>query len=220
MLIVPLGREGQSGLPGFTLLACSACVVVYLSAQTDAARLSLAYYPHSANLLRMLSSVFVHADILHLLGNLFFFYCFSRTVEIEMTNRRYLLAFLVFVLATNVAYSMCQREAIPTLGLSGVVWGFMGVFLVRHPKDNINCFVWCLWVVKKIEVPALIFILAFMALDIGAYRETTHDGVNHVAHISGFISGIIFSVLTGDLWQPKASPDARVPVRRGARRDT
>ena len=214
MLIVPLGREGQSGIPGLTLLACVACVVVYLSAQTDAARLSLAYYPHSANVLRMLSSVFVHADIFHLLGNLFFFYCFSRTVELEMTNRGYLLAFLAFVLATNVAYSMGQRDAIPTLGLSGVVWGFMGIFLIRHPKDSINCFVWYLWVAKKIEVPALIFILAFLALDIGAYRETAHDGVNHIAHLSGFISGLIFSVLSGDLWQPRLDPDARVPARR------
>jgi membrane associated rhomboid family serine protease len=197
MLIVPLGREDQSGIPVLTLLVCVASVSVYLFTQTEADKLSLAYYPHSANLLRMFASVFVHADLLHLLGNLFFFYCFSRAVEADISPRGYLIAFLVFVLATNLVYGVSTREPIPTIGLSGVVWGFMGMFLMRYPKDNINCFVWYLWVFKTIEVPAFIFILAFLALDIGAFRNEPNSNVNHIAHFSGFVAGVVFWLIAG-----------------------
>ena len=105
------------------------------------------------------------------------------------------VAFTIFVLATNLTYSVSAREPIPTIGLSGVVWGFMGLFLVKYPKDNINCFVWYLWVFKTIEVPALIFILAFLALDIGAFRNEPNSNVNHVAHISGFLAGALFMLI-------------------------
>jgi membrane associated rhomboid family serine protease len=214
MLVIPLGKEDQSGIPVLTLLVCVACVLVFLAAQTEAAKLSLAYYPRSPNLLKMVSSIFVHADIFHLVGNLFFFYCFSRTVESDVTNRGYVLVFLIFILTTNLAYCISARDPIPTIGLSGVVWGFMGIFVMRYPKANINCLVWYLWVVKKIEVPAFVFILAFLAFDIGAFREAPHSGINHIAHISGFISGVGFKFFSGGLWRAGGAPDARISLRR------
>jgi membrane associated rhomboid family serine protease len=214
MLIVPLKREDQSGIPVLTLLVCLACVSVYLFTQNEADKLSLAYYPHSANVLRMFTSVFAHADILHLLGNLFFFYCFSRAIEAEVSPGAYLTAFLVFVLATNLTYSASVHEPIPTIGLSGVVWGFMGMFLVNYPKDNINCFVWYLWVFKTIEVPAFIFILAFLALDIGAFRNEPNNNVNHVAHISGFIAGVIFMFCARYLGRSPPPPTRASPKPR------
>ncbi len=87
MLIVPLDREDQSGIPVLTVLVCVVCLCLYPFTLAKGVKLALAYYPHSANLLRMFTSVFVHASILHLLGNLFFFYCFSRAVEAEITPR-------------------------------------------------------------------------------------------------------------------------------------
>ena len=193
MLILPLNKQDQAGVPFFTLLVCLICVLVYFIAPEDAA-LSLAYSPHSPNVAKMFSSVFVHGDIFHLFGNLFFFYCFSRTVESELTNKGYVIAFAVFVIATDLAYSVSTKNLIPTIGLSGVVWGFMGLFLVRYPKENINCLVWYLWVIKKIEVPAFIFVLAFLAFDIGAFRQEQHDNINYIAHFSGFVTGVILNI--------------------------
>lgn len=197
MLIVPLDREDQSGIPVLTLLVCVVCLCLYPFTLTKGVKLALAYYPHSANLLRMFTSVFVHASIWHLLGNLFFFYCFSRAVEAEITPWGYLIAFLTLVLATNVVYGLSAREAIPTVGLSGVVWGFMGIFLMRYPKDNVKCFVWYLWVFKTIEVPAFLFILAFLALDVAAFRNEPNGNVNHIAHFSGFFAGVVFWLIAG-----------------------
>jgi len=188
MLIIPLGKKGSEGIPVITLFVCLACILVHVFANT-ADRLALTFHPDQLDPLKMFTSVFTHADIWHLLGNLFFFYCFARTIEARVTVAGFVLAFIVFVLVTNLAYAASAREPIPTLGLSGVVWGYMGMFLFRYPKDYIEC--WVLFL-NKIELPAAIFILAFLTLDIAAYRHTEIVTVNYIAHFSGFAAGALF----------------------------
>ena len=191
MLIIPLGRKGSEGIPVLTLFVCVACVILQVFASEHADRLALAFHPDQLDPAKMFTSVLMHADIWHLLGNLFFFYCFARTIEARITMTGFALAFVVFVLATNLTYAATASERIPTLGLSGVVWGYMGMFLFRHPRDRIEC-----WVVffNKVEIPAALFILAFLALDIAAFRQTEVAAVNYVAHFSGFAAGVLFKL--------------------------
>jgi membrane associated rhomboid family serine protease len=193
-LIVPLGKKGSNGIPIFTLFICVACIIVHAFASTAADQLALAFYPDQLDPLKMFTSVFTHTDIWHLLGNLFFFYCFARTIETRISASGYLLAFVVFVLVTNLAYAAVAKEAIPTVGLSGIVWGYMGMFLFRYPQDKIDCCVWWLWIVRTIEVPAFLLILAFLAFDVAAYRHADDVTVNHVVHFSGFIAGALYKL--------------------------
>src|SRR5688572_22398652 len=118
MLIFPLGKRGSVGIPIASIFVCVACVIVHVFASSINDRLALAFHPDQLNPLTMFSSVFTHGDLLHLVGNLFFFYCFARTVETQLSFVGYLLAFTVFVLATNLAYAATATLPIPTLGLS------------------------------------------------------------------------------------------------------
>jgi membrane associated rhomboid family serine protease len=209
MLIIPLGKKGSEGIPVITLFVCLACILVHVFANTPADRLALAFNPAQLDPLKMFSSVFTHADIWHLLGNLFFFYCFARTIEARITAAGFVLSFIVFVLATNLAYAISAQEPIPTLGLSGVVWGYMGMFLFRYPKDRIEC--WVLFL-NKIELPAALFILAFLTLDIAAYRHTEIAPVNYVAHFSGFAAGALFKMAFWNTFTTeKPEPKKREP---------
>ena len=209
MLIIPLGKKGSDGIPIVTLFVCLACILVHVFANNPADRLALAFHPDQLDPLKMFTSVFTHADIWHLLGNLFFFYCFARTIEARITAAGFLLAFVVFVLATNLAYAASAREPIPTLGLSGVVWGYMGMFLFRYPKDRIEC--WVLFL-NKIELPAALFILAFLTLDIVAYRHTELSAVNYIAHFSGFAAGALFKLAFWNTFTTeKPEPRRKVP---------
>jgi membrane associated rhomboid family serine protease len=194
MLIFPLGKPGTNGIPLATIFICVACVIVQVFATTNADRQVLAFYPDQLDPLRMLTSVLTHADLLHLVGNLFFFYCFSRTIETQVNFPGYLLAFVILVLVTNLCYSATADLPIPTVGLSGVIWGFMGMFLVCHPRDNIECWVLLL---GKVNVPAFLFILAFLALDLVTFGSNDVHAVNYAAHFSGFAAGILFKLL---LW--------------------
>jgi membrane associated rhomboid family serine protease len=208
MLIFPLGKHGSAGIPIASIFVCVACVIVHVFATNIDDRLALAFHPDQLNPFTMFSSVFTHADVLHLVGNLFFFYCFARTVETQMSFAGYLLAFTIFVLATNLAYAATAPLPIPTLGLSGVVWGFMGIFLLRHPREYIEC--WVLFL-GKVNVPAALFILGFLAFDIMAYRSSEVLGVNYVAHFSGFVAGALFKLLLWDTFTTeKPKPVKRV----------
>jgi len=222
VLIIPLGRKGSEGIPVLTLFVCVACLILQVFTTTPGDRLALAFHPDQLDPLKMFTSVFTHADIWHLLGNLFFFYCFARTIEARFSIAGFVLAFVVFVLVTNLSYAASADEPIPTLGLSGVVWGFMGMFLFRYPKDHIEC-----WVVflNKIELPAALFILAFLTLDIVAYRHTEVAAVNYVAHFSGFAAGALFKMafwntFTTEKPEPrkKVSYASRLAHSRAARR--
>ena len=213
MLIFPLGKRGSVGIPIASIFVCVACVIVHVFASSINDRIALAFHPDQLNPLTMFSSVFTHGDLLHLVGNLFFFYCFARTVETQMSFVGYLLAFTIFVLATNLAYAATAPLPIPTLGLSGVVWGFMGIFLFRHPREYIEC--WVLFL-GKVNVPAALFILGFLAFDIIAYRSSEVLGVNYVAHFSGFAAGALFKLLLWDTFTTE-KPEPRKRTLPGAR---
>lgn len=212
MLIFPLGKRGTSGIPLATLFVCVACIIVHVFASSMSDRLAMAFHPDQLDPLKMFTSVFTHADFWHLLGNLFFFYCFARTVETQISFVGYLLAFMVFVLATNLAYAASAPMPIPTLGLSGVVWGFMGIFLLRYPRDYIEC--WVLFL-GKVNVPAALFILGFFAFDVIAFRSSD-VGVNYIAHFTGFAAGALFKVLCWDAFSTEQTEPAK-PALPGAR---
>jgi rhomboid family protein len=219
--LLPLGRKGSTGIPIYTIFICVACIIVYVFANTEADRLALAFYPDVLDPLKMLTSVFTHGSLWHLAGNLFFFYGFARTIETQLTAAGYLLAFVVFVLVTNLAFALSANSAIPTIGLSGVVWGYMGMFLFRYPKDDISC-----WFIRTVDVPAFLFILAFLAFDIAAFRHGDNVNVNYAAHFSGFIAGALYKLAFWNIFttenptEPKkrpvlgpSRPPARLPRR-------
>lgn len=207
MIFIPLGKRGSVGIPLATLFVCVACILVQVFATSLDDRIALAFNPEEMDPLKMFTSVFTHADLWHLLGNLFFFYCFARTIEAQMSFVGYLLAFVVFVLVTNLAYAATAHEPIPTLGLSGVVWGFMGVFLFRHPRDDIEC--WVLFL-GKVNVPAAVFILGFLAFDIVNFRASDAWSVNYPAHFSGFAVGALFKLL---FWNTFTIENTEAPSR-------
>ena len=215
--LVPLGKKGSTGIPIFTIFISVACIIVYAFANQEADQLALAFYPERLDPLKMFTSVFTHGSLWHLAVNLFFFYGFSRTIETQLTAVGYLLAFVVFVLITNLSFALTANLDTPTIGLSGVVWGYMGMFLVRYPKDDITC-----WCIRTIEIPAFLFILAFLAFDIAAFRHGDNVHVNYAAHFSGFIAGASYKLAFWKIFTTESPPEPKkrpvlVPSRPPAR---
>jgi membrane associated rhomboid family serine protease len=209
--IIPLGTKGSTGVPILTIFISVVCVIVFAFAQGEREQLALAYHAGTFNVASMFTSVLAHADIWHLLGNLFFFYSFARTIETQISIKGYLLAFVLFVFVTSFAFSLATKGPGWTIGLSGVVWGYMGIFLFRYPRDKIDCFVWFIIVFKIIDVPAIVFILGFLALNVAEYRHLENTGVNYVAHFSGFAAGVLFRLMFwGVFTTEKPAPKRKV----------
>ena len=162
----------------------------------------LMYEPHSYNLVNMITAAFAHASWDHLLGNLFFFFAFAASIEMILGMMRYVFIFASLAIGTHLSYSLAMmnvNEALPTLGLSGVVMGMIGVFVYLMPKTNIRCFLWFFVIFRIVKVPAWLLAAWYVSWDIYAlYFSDSQSAVNFIAHVSGatigFGLGLIFLV--------------------------
>lgn len=159
----------------------------------------LMYEPHSYNLINMVTAVFAHASWEHLLGNLFFFFAFAASIEIILGMLRYVLIFVSLAIGTHLSYSLAMmniNDALPTLGLSGVVMGMIGVFVFLMPKINIRCFLWFFIIFRIVTVPAWLLAAWYVSWDIYAlYNSDGQSAINFIAHISGAILGFGLGLL-------------------------
>lgn len=160
----------------------------------------LIYEPHSYHLGNMITAAFAHGGWDHLLGNLFFFFAFAASIEMILGMFRYLLIFASLAIGTHLSYSLAMvnvNEALPTLGLSGVVMGMIGVFVYLMPKINIRCFLWFFVIFRIVKIPAWILATWYVGWDIYAlYFSEERSAINFIAHVSGatmgFGLGLIF----------------------------
>ena len=161
--------------------------------------LELAYDPKDMDLVRMLTSTFSHGDILHLSGNLLFFYLFSSSVELLFGSLLYFGFILAATVGTSIAYSYSMlgvEDALPTIGLSGVVMASVAAMAVMRPTAKIRCFFWFFIFYRIFRIPALLLAVWFIGWDIYEMNLYGNDSyINYVAHVSGAGIGIIFGTV-------------------------
>jgi membrane associated rhomboid family serine protease len=158
------------------------------------------YYPDSFNVGRMITAAFAHGSWGHLAGNLFFFFAFAACIEVIVGNILFPLIIIGLAMGTHTFYSlatMANAEALPTVGLSGVVMGMIGMCVYFLPKVNIKCFFWLLFYVRIFAIPAWILASWYIGWDIySLYHDDGSSNVNFVAHVSGaalgYLAGFLF----------------------------
>lgn len=166
----------------------------------------LMYEPHSYNLVNMITAAFAHASWDHLLGNLFFFFAFAASIEMTLGMLRYLSIFASLAIGTHLSYSLAMvniNDALPTIGISGVVMGMIGVFVYLMPKMNIRCFLWFFVIFRVVKAPAWLLAAWYVSWDIyELYFAEEQSAINFIAHVSGasigFGLGLLFLVQRKD----------------------
>jgi len=150
------------------------------------------------NLHTMFTSMFLHADILHLFGNMLFLYIFGDNVEDAFGHGRYLLFYFLCGIAASLTHIVSITNpsdlVIPTLGASGAISGILGAYLILYPKARVITLVFFGWIFFT-AIPAIIFLgfwfilqWLFAVYDIGG-------GVAYWAHIGGFLAGMLMAPL-------------------------
>jgi membrane associated rhomboid family serine protease len=143
--------------------------------------------------LTLFSSIFMHADWLHLGGNMLFLWIFGDNVEHRIGH----VAYLVFYLLVGVVASFAQiftntDSIIPTLGASGAISGVLGAYLVMFPTNRVTVFL----LRFLLPVPAIVAIGMWAVFQfisgIGAASVAAETGgVAYMAHIGGFVAGLL-----------------------------
>ena len=138
------------------------------------------------------SSMFLHADLLHLIGNMWFLWLFGDNLEHSLGSLRFLIFyFLVGIIASLVhIFTVSPQEAVlPVIGASGAISGILGGYVVLFPRNKIRAFVMGYFRPYFFSVPAWFY--AFVWFFYQVLYAGTLTSIAYTAHIGGFIGGMI-----------------------------
>jgi|GEM_PF-1089001 membrane associated rhomboid family serine protease len=151
----------------------------------------------------LLSSMFIHADVSHIFGNMLYLWIFGDNVEDALGHFRYLLFYLAGGLIANfvhIASLFLQIPTmgpggfmIPTVGASGAISAILGAYIILYPKARIRTLVFYIFI-QIVSVPAYYYLGFWFLyqLVMGVFSLTgLSSGVAFWAHIGGFVAGVL-----------------------------
>jgi membrane associated rhomboid family serine protease len=154
----------------------------------------------------LLATMFLHASLLHLGGNMLFLWIFGNNIEDRFGRLRYLAFYLAAgVVATAVYVASDPNSGAPLIGASGAIAGVMGAYLVLFPGVRIKT----LFII--VIVPLVFDIRAFWLLAFwlaSQFLVSPSSGVAWTAHVGGFV----FGMLVGLGYRAGTASRRRTPV--------
>ena len=175
----------------------------------DGAVNELAFYPCEVNNscpvvgqdwpVTVFTSMFMHASIVHLAGNMLFLWIFGNNVEDALGRVRYFIFYILAGLAATAlqtAITLATSPSgsdLPNLGASGAISGVLGFYLILLPTARVLTLFFFFFLR---EIPAMIFIgiyFAFQLWDAGFqfFHPPEGGGVAVFAHVGGFVFGVL-----------------------------
>ena len=151
----------------------------------------------NGNYTGIFTSMFLHAGIMHIAGNMLFLWIFGDNLEDQMGHVGFLLFYLVSGIAAALAHIAADPTSeIPTVGASGAIAGVMGGYLLLFPKAKVDVVLIIVIIFKVISIPAWIMLGLWFALQIfsGVGTPVEGGGVAYWAHAGGFLAGMILAV--------------------------
>ncbi len=162
--------------------------------------LRLGYRPAAPSVGTLMSSMWMHGDIFHLLGNMMFLFVGGTVIESRFSR----LGFVFFYLAAGVVATLAHHfveyaSLVPLVGASGAIAGVLGAAFVLHPRTRITfgyvLFLIVFWRVGTFRLPAWVCIPAWAGLQILDALAARGEPVAFFAHIGGFAFGIATALL-------------------------
>jgi membrane associated rhomboid family serine protease len=138
------------------------------------------------------SSMFLHAGIGHLGGNMLYLWIFGNNIEGVLGKFRFILFYFVCgTIAALCHIATDMNSQIPLVGASGAISGVLGAYLILFPFARIKTFIFLgiYWTIAR--VPAIALLIIWVGLQIWNSMVTDSGGTAWFAHIGGFIAGIL-----------------------------
>jgi membrane associated rhomboid family serine protease len=161
-------------------------------------------YPYWSTLL---TSMFLHGGWGHLGGNMLFLWIFGDNIEHRIGHVRFILFYLACGIAAGLAHILFNAgSVVPTVGASGAISGVMGGYLLLFPKNR----VYVLTYGGVAAVPAVFMLGLWIVLQfvngVGSVANTPETGgVAYLAHIGGFVAGLILAPILSAGRRPEIS---------------
>ncbi len=161
----------------------------------------------------LVTSMFLHGGVLHVLGNMLYLFIFGPAVEDRTGARRYAIFYFAAGIAAGLAMiAMAPDSRVGVIGASGAIAGVLGAYFVLYPRARIMTILPLGFFIWTPEIPAVIYLLAWFAAQLYAgiaagAQGPLVGGVAWWAHVGGFLFGVAIGPFA-----------ARGKPRRGRRR--
>ena len=139
--------------------------------------------------LTLITYMFLHGGLLHLIGNMLFLWVFGDNVEDAMGHGRFLMFYLMCGIFAGLTHTAIQpNSGVPLVGASGAVAGVVAAYLMLHPRVKI-------WVLVLFRIPLRVNAAWALGFWVGLqFFNVLMAGKNDVAwwaHVGGLVSGAV-----------------------------
>jgi membrane associated rhomboid family serine protease len=205
MIILPVGDVNpREKTPVVNWLLMAANVGVFLmyafGPKYEQIVMSYGMIPSHMSLKTLITSQFLHANVLHLLGNMVFLWICGDNVEDRLGHIRYLLFYLAGGAFAGLAHAWMVgpgAAAIPTIGASGSIACILGAYVVLFPGSRIRFFYFS-WLIffpymGTFTLPSFLAIGFWFVEQVllGVVTKGGPTGVAYMAHVGGFVFGVV-----------------------------
>lgn len=217
--MIPLSDNIRSrSVPYVTIGIIITCIVVFLYEWIDRGFTDrMAFRPAyvlSLELFRvgpvfalktMVVSIFLHAGLLHIAGNMLALWVFGDNVEDRMGHGRFLVFYLACGAVATLAHSLSAIFGLVTdpmalqrglVGASGAIAGVMGAYYVLVPRASVRTLVFIFILITIVEIPAAVFMILWVVMQFfSGVGSIVGPGaaVAYWAHIGGFAMGYVIA---------------------------
>lgn len=142
--------------------------------------------------------MFIHASLMHIIGNMLFLWIFGDNIEDRLGHFFFFFFYILSGLAGALLHSItAPNSTVPMVGASGAISGIMGAYILLYPKARILALVPLGFFIRIMKLPALLFLgiwflyqflLGFVSIGVKG------GGVAYFAHIGGFAAGFIMAL--------------------------
>lgn len=154
----------------------------------------------------LVTHMFVHAGVVHLVGNMIYLWVFGDNVEDRLGHMRYLALYLVGGLAAAVAQTMTDVDTtVPLVGASGAVAAVLGAYVVTYPRHSVATLLtfpasllafvvrsrWNILLLAVVELPAWLVLGGWVWIQLRGHATPGAGSVAYMAHLAGFVAGIV-----------------------------
>jgi membrane associated rhomboid family serine protease len=152
----------------------------------------------------LLTHQFLHGDVMHLLGNMFFLVLCGFAVEAAIGHLRFLAFYLVGGALAGLGHALVDLDStVPLVGASGAISGVMAMYLTLFRLKRIEFFYWIFVFVGYVRLPALAVLPVYLGKELWMMLADPDSNIAFMAHAAGFVAGAVLIALVL-LLRPKA----------------
>jgi len=182
--MIPLfDKKSSKKIPYITILLVSINIVLFLVFKNNLIPF-YAFIPGDFSIVTLFTHMFLHANIFHLLINVWFLWVFGDAIENRIGHLKFLLFyFLCGVCSALIYFLIGDNLNVPLIGASGAISGILGSYLILFPKNKLKVF-------PNFTFSSFVYIFLWFSLQL-LFIYFGSGSVSYLGHVGGFLSGFI-----------------------------